>query len=130
MTDDDSIVHLARFAVALRNRGIAVGIGDEVDALEALTLIDIGDRNEVHRALLVALKIQPRDRQAFEEVFGRNWNEGGSSTPRTACLTRSLFERTIIPSLTTVVQAGVSLGIFSTSTRHIRQLPSIGRSGW
>ena len=84
MTDDDSIVHLARFAGALRNRGIAVGIGDEVDALAALTLIDIGDRNEVHRALLVALKIQPRDREAFEEVFGRNWNEGGSSTPRTA----------------------------------------------
>ena len=27
------------------------------------------------------------------------------------------------------VQAGVSLGIFSTSTRHMRQFPSIGRSG-
>src|SRR5262249_9423369 len=41
----------------------------------------------------------------------------------------SLVVRTTMPSLTTVLQAICSFGIFSISTRHIRQLPSTGRSG-
>ena len=36
---------------------------------------------------------------------------------------------TTMPSVTTVLQAICSFGIFSTSTRHMRQLPSTGRSG-
>ena len=34
-----------------------------------------------------------------------------------------------MPSVTCVLQAIWSLGIFSISTRHMRQLPSTGRSG-
>jgi len=71
---DDLVVHLARFAGALRGRGVAVGIGDEVDAARALTLIDLADREEVRRALLTALKIRPRDREAFDDAFGRYWS--------------------------------------------------------
>ncbi|HEX2442415.1 MAG TPA: VWA domain-containing protein [Vicinamibacterales bacterium] len=70
---DDLIVHLARFAGALREGGIAVGIGDEADAARALVLIDLADRAEVRRSLLIALKIRPRDREAFDEVFARHW---------------------------------------------------------
>ena len=41
----------------------------------------------------------------------------------------SLSVCTTMPSVTTVLQAIWSLGIFSISTRHMRQLPSTGRSG-
>jgi uncharacterized protein with von Willebrand factor type A (vWA) domain len=67
------IVHLARFGGALRQRGVAVGVGDEADAARALALVDLADRAEVRRALLIALKIRPRDREAFDEVFARHW---------------------------------------------------------
>ncbi len=76
IANDDLVVHLARFAGTLRGRGIAVGIGDEIDAAGALTLIDLADREEVRRALLTALKIRPRDREAFDDAFGRYWSGG------------------------------------------------------
>jgi uncharacterized protein with von Willebrand factor type A (vWA) domain len=73
---DDLVAHLARFAGALRARGVQVGTGDEVDATNALTIIDLADRDEIRRALLAALKIRPRDREAFDDMFGRHWNVG------------------------------------------------------
>jgi uncharacterized protein with von Willebrand factor type A (vWA) domain len=75
----DLIVHLARFAGALRARGLAIGVGDEVDAGRALMLVDLSDREEVHRALRVAFKIHRRDWPAFDESFGRLWT---ASAPR------------------------------------------------
>ena len=41
----------------------------------------------------------------------------------------SLVVRTTMPSATIVLQAICSFGIFSISTRHMRQLPSTARSG-
>jgi uncharacterized protein len=70
---DDLVVHLARFAGALREHGVAAGIGDEIDATNALTLIDLFDRDEVRRAFLVAFKIRPRDRAAFDATFDAFW---------------------------------------------------------
>jgi uncharacterized protein with von Willebrand factor type A (vWA) domain len=88
--DSDLVIHLARFTGALRNRGVAVGIGDEVDGTRALTLIDLGDREEVRRALLAALKIRPRDRDVFDEVFGQYWSIAGATArePRQQARTR------------------------------------------
>lgn len=74
--NDDLVVHLARFAGALRRRGVQVGTGDEVDATKALTLIDLSDRDEIRRALLSTLRIRPRDREAFDDTFGRFWSAG------------------------------------------------------
>ncbi len=37
----------------------------------------------------------------------------------------SLFVRTIMPLVTGVAQAGIGLGIFSMSTRHMRQLAAM-----
>ena len=71
---DDLVVHLARFAGALREHGVAAGIGDEIDATSALTLIDLFDRDEVRRAFLVAFKIRPRDRAAFDATFDAFWS--------------------------------------------------------
>jgi uncharacterized protein with von Willebrand factor type A (vWA) domain len=74
VTDDvDLIVHLARFAGLLRGRGIDVGIGDEIDAAKALTLIDLFDRAEVHRAFQIAFRIRPPDRAAFDALFLQFW---------------------------------------------------------
>jgi uncharacterized protein with von Willebrand factor type A (vWA) domain len=69
----DLVRHLARFAGALRQRGIGVTLSDEADGLLALTLIDLGDRDEVRRALRAALKIRQRDAAVFEELFDLLW---------------------------------------------------------
>jgi uncharacterized protein with von Willebrand factor type A (vWA) domain len=73
-TDDNIIVHLARFAGVLRERGIDVGIGDEVDAAHALTLVDLLDRDEVRLAFQIALKVHPRDRAVFDALFRSYWS--------------------------------------------------------
>ena len=70
----DLVTHLAHFARALRGRGVALSLSDEADGLTALTLIDMGDRDEVRRALRAALKIRPRDAAAFEELFAELWS--------------------------------------------------------
>jgi hypothetical protein len=69
----DLVRHLARFAGALRERGVGVTLSDEADGLLALTLIDVGDRDEVRRALRAALKIRQRDAAVFEELFDLLW---------------------------------------------------------
>jgi len=68
------VSHLARFGRALRERGVAVSLSDEADGLAALTLVDLGDREEVRLALRAALKIRPRDAAVFEELFAQLWN--------------------------------------------------------
>lgn len=73
MNEPPLVTHLALFGHALRQRGARVGLSDEADGLEALTLVDVVDRDEVRRALRVSLKIQPRDLAAFEELFARFW---------------------------------------------------------
>jgi uncharacterized protein len=74
----DLIVHLAAFAGVLRAHGIDAGLGDEIDATRALTLIDLFDRGEVRRALQIAFKIRPRDRAAFETLFDSLWTAARS----------------------------------------------------
>jgi len=69
----DLVHHLAGFSRVLREHGVGVNMSDEADGLAALTLIDLGDRSEVRRALRTALKIRPRDIAVFEELFDRLW---------------------------------------------------------
>jgi uncharacterized protein with von Willebrand factor type A (vWA) domain len=80
------VPHLARFGRALRDRGVGVGLSDEADALEALSLVDLGDRDEVRRALRAAMKIGPGDAAAFDELFARWWSKRppreAAETPR------------------------------------------------
>jgi len=85
-TGSGLVPHLARFGRALRERGVGVGLSDEADGLEALSLVDLGDRDEVRRALRAALKIPPRDAPVFEELFARWWSKRppreAAETPR------------------------------------------------
>ncbi|HEV3073190.1 MAG TPA: VWA domain-containing protein [Thermoanaerobaculia bacterium] len=80
------VPHLARFGRALRDHGVGVGLSDEADALEALSLVDLGDRDEVRRALRAAMKIRPRDAAAFDELFALWWSKRppreAAETPR------------------------------------------------
>ena len=70
----DLVVHLAGFARTLRQRGVALTLSDEADGLAALTLVDLGDRDEVRLALRTVLKIRPRDAAVFEDLFARLWD--------------------------------------------------------
>ena len=79
----DLVAHLARFAGSLRAAGVRVTLGDEVDALRAVTLADLGDPEEVRLALRCTLKIRPRDGEVFEDLFARHWlGAGGADRPR------------------------------------------------
>ncbi len=73
MTGMDLVANLARLGRGLRERGVRVGLSDEVDAVASLTLVDLSDRAEVRCALVVALKVRPRDAAAFDELFERWW---------------------------------------------------------
>ena len=69
------VAHLAAFAGALRERGVPVGLSEEVDAAAALTLVDLFDRDEVAAALKCALKLRREHWPVFDELFGRWWRE-------------------------------------------------------
>ncbi len=68
------IAQLARFAGALRERGLRVGLGDEVDAATALTLVDLLDRAEVHRSLRIAFKLPREAWDIFDRLFEEYWD--------------------------------------------------------
>jgi len=74
VSQPDLVDHLSGFARALRRRGVALTLSDEADGLMALTLVDLGDRDEVRLALRTALKIRPRDAAVFEELFASMWS--------------------------------------------------------
>jgi uncharacterized protein with von Willebrand factor type A (vWA) domain len=80
---------LARFAAALRRHGVRVGLGDEMDAGVALTLVDLMDRDEVHRALLIAFKVPREAWTLFDELFQEYW--GGTPPPRSPVVQRPLM---------------------------------------
>jgi len=65
---------LTRFAAALRAAGVRVGLGDEVDAATALTLVDLLDRAEVHRALRIAFKLPREAWDLYDRLFDEYWN--------------------------------------------------------
>ncbi|HKD12688.1 MAG TPA: VWA domain-containing protein, partial [Thermoanaerobaculia bacterium] len=66
--------HLAVFAAELRARGVPVTLWDESDAAEALTLVDVAEREEVRRTLRIALKIRPRHAGIFDAFFDALWS--------------------------------------------------------
>ncbi len=72
------VSHLARFARQLRRHGVGVSLGDEIDAARALELIDIGDIDEVRRALRATLRIGPRDATLFNLLFDSMWRRGAT----------------------------------------------------
>lgn len=78
----DLVVHLARFAGELREAGVPVTPGDEIDGAAALGLVDIGDREEVRLGLRTSLKIERRAWKVFDAVFERCWRLGSPAGER------------------------------------------------
>jgi uncharacterized protein with von Willebrand factor type A (vWA) domain len=65
----------------LRSHGIRIGLGDELDAGTALALVDLMDRDEVHRALRIAFKV-PREAWAlFDQLFDTYWGGALAAEP-------------------------------------------------
>ena len=95
MSDGDLVVHLARFAAALRGRGVRTSLSDEIDGAAALGLVDIGDRREVRQALAVALKIGPRDAEAFGELFDLWWSAEAAGPGEMAADERRTSDRSL-----------------------------------
>jgi len=82
------VAQLARFAGALRAREVRVGLGDEVDAATALTLVDLLDRDEVHRALRIAFKVPREAWDLFDRLFEEYWD--GNAAPRREAVRQAL----------------------------------------
>ena len=95
MREGDLVVHLARFAAALRERGVRTSLSDEIDGAAALGLVDIGDRLEVRQALAVALKIGPRDAAAFGELFDLWWSADAAGPGAVAADERRTSDRSL-----------------------------------
>jgi uncharacterized protein with von Willebrand factor type A (vWA) domain len=73
---------IARLGRALRDAGVGVSLTDEIDAVRALSLVDVADIDEVRRALRIALKI-PRDSwDLFDRYLLAIW--AGGDLPRPA----------------------------------------------
>lgn len=89
----DLIVHLSKFAAALRARGVEIGMTDQLDATHALTLVDLTDRDEVSRALRVAFKVRRRDWATFDEMFDHFWTASPSEPSGVARTVRPLMAR-------------------------------------
>lgn len=81
MPSADLVRHLAQFARALRAAHVTVALADEIDAAQALSLVDVADRPEVRNALLIALKIHARDRTRFDAMFESWWRLAPPVTP-------------------------------------------------
>ena len=76
----DLALRLARLARALRAHGVGTTLRDELDAADALPLVDLADRDEVRRALRIALKVRRGDFETFDRLFAAVWEGGAEET--------------------------------------------------
>ncbi len=69
------------FGRVLRANGLSVDLGAAIDFVRALTLVDIGDREEV-RSAGAAVFVRSRDERApYEAAFERFWRRRGTPLP-------------------------------------------------
>ncbi len=77
----DVPLRLARFGRALRAAGVPTTLRDELDAAEALALVDREDREEVCRALRIALKVPRADFETYDRLFDGFWRDTPEEAP-------------------------------------------------
>ena len=70
----DNIVFFAR---ALRRAGIKIGPGAIADAIDAVALIGIGDRDAFYAALQCVFVKRHEDQPVFDEAFRLFWRSRG-----------------------------------------------------
>ncbi len=74
-------LRLARFARALRARGVRVTLKDELDAADALARVSLEDREEVRLVLRIALKVDRAGFELFDRLFGVFWDDAPDAVP-------------------------------------------------
>src|SRR3989442_999223 len=82
----------ARTLARQRGQGVRMGLSDEIDAAAALTLVDLLDREEVHRALRIALKVPREAWEVFDRLFDEHWG-GAPRSKSTLSRHRALREQ-------------------------------------
>lgn len=71
----DLVSLTTRFCRALRERGMLVTPSETLDAVRALEVVDLGDREEVYLALRTILASRAEDLATFTELFEEFWVE-------------------------------------------------------
>ncbi len=71
------------FGRALRAARLSVDLGAAADFARALTLVDIGDREQVRGAGAAIFTRRRDDREIYDAVFDRWWRRRGSRVPGT-----------------------------------------------
>lgn len=69
---------------ALRAHGVPATPGDSVDAVRALEVVDVGDREEVRLALRAQLVTRPEDGPVFDTEFDRVFTAADAPPPNAA----------------------------------------------
>jgi uncharacterized protein with von Willebrand factor type A (vWA) domain len=118
------IDHLAGFAAELRARGIPVTLWDESDAAEALSLVDVAEREEVRWALRIALKIRSRHAEMFDSLFDALW----AARPATAAISEAARQRAVPHSAPRRAVGRLSGAVTGESSE--RQTPSGDTPAW
>jgi uncharacterized protein with von Willebrand factor type A (vWA) domain len=75
------VAHLVRFGRLLRDAGMEIGPSRIQDALQALTVVDIGSSAQVYWALRCTLVSRPGDIEIFDQAFAGSF---GDSSPTRA----------------------------------------------
>ncbi len=88
--------NLTGFCRLLRQEGVGVGPGEQIDALRALTAIDIGAPVLFRAALRAALAKSPDEQEVFDQLFARYW----LVWERAGELNRQMREKEIEPAAT------------------------------
>jgi uncharacterized protein with von Willebrand factor type A (vWA) domain len=73
-----NVLHFARL---LRRTGLRIGTAESLAAIEALTLVDISDRDSVHDALRAVMIHAREELPLFDQAFALFWRAPQASTP-------------------------------------------------
>ena len=65
--------NITLFVRTMRRAGVPVGPATVIDCVEAVSLIDIGKRDQVYHALYSCIVKRPEDRQLFDQAFHIFW---------------------------------------------------------
>jgi len=96
---NDLPLAMARLGGALRARGVAATVRDEIDAVTALALVDRTDREEVRSALRIALKVPRAAWAAFDHLFAAFWTGEEMTAPPDVAAPPPKRERAAPPRL-------------------------------
>jgi uncharacterized protein with von Willebrand factor type A (vWA) domain len=82
MRDRDPVAFVTSFGRALRDRGLPTTPASSIDAIRALSVVDVTDRDDVYFALRSVLATRRQDFPLFDRLFDEWWGSRGSEARR------------------------------------------------